>query len=207
MLTHDPTALARELEAAITAGGDPTAVEGLVARVNALFAAHQQVVYATCRRAVGSPELAVELAQESLLRAYQKLPTYRGEASFRTWLVAIARYECANAIRKRGELLSEDGVIEPTDVASSALSKLRRAEREALVRDAAAAVLDPDEQEVITLRYVEQVPLEQIEALLGLTGASGARGVLQRCKRKLGRELERRLAELGHGSSFLGESQ
>lgn len=203
----DPVRLARELEAALAAGVDAAAVPGLVDRVNALFTAHQHVVFAACLRAVGDRDRAVELAQDSLLRAWQKLPGFRGDASFRTWLVAIARYECINAVRKRHELLTEDGVLDATDPAASALGALRRAERDELLRASAEAVLDPVEHEVIHLRYVEHVPLEQITALLALPEASGARGVLQRCKRKLGRELQRRLAELGHGSSFLRESR
>lgn len=53
------------------------------------------------------------------------------------------------------------------------------------------------------LRYVEEVGLDEITLLLGLTEASGARGVLQRCKRKLARELGRRLQELGQGPSLV----
>jgi RNA polymerase sigma-70 factor (ECF subfamily) len=202
----DPAVLARELAAAIEAGVEPGSVAGLVRRIDALFLAHRDVVYAACHRAVGDRERALELAQDSLLRAYQKLPTFRGDSTFRAWLVGIARYECVNASRKRRELLTEDGVIEALDPASSALAGLRRAEREELLRDSAAAVLDPVEQEVIALRYVEQVPLEQIDRLLRLPEASGARGVLQRCRRKLGRELRRRLELLGHASSFLRDS-
>ena len=58
-------------------------------------------------------------------------------------------------------------------------------------------------QEAVALRYVEHLPVDEITSLLGLTDKSGARGVLQRCKRKLKRELSRRLAELGHGTSFV----
>lgn len=202
----DAVALARELAAAAESGLEPAAVTGLVERVDALFAAYQGLVYGFCLRQTGNPERAVELAQDVLLRAYQKLPAFRGDSSFKAWLLGIARYECINASRKRRDALSEDGLLEASDPTASALSGLRRQEREALFRDAAAAVLDAVEQEVIHLRYVEEVPLEQITALLGLTEASGARGVLQRCKRKLLRELSRRLEELGHGSSFLQDS-
>jgi RNA polymerase sigma-70 factor (ECF subfamily) len=202
----DPVALARALAAARGTGVDPSTVTGLVERVDALFAAHQGVILAVCRRSVGDPQRAAELAQETLLRGYQKLDSFRGESSFRTWLVGIARGECANAVRKRREVLTEDGVLDTADDEATVLSRLRRLEREALVRDAAEAVLTPEEQEVVHLRYVEHVPVEQIGALLGLREDSGARGVLQRVKRKLGRELRARLAALGHGSSFARDS-
>lgn len=205
-MSPDAAALARELAAARESGRDPRAEPGLVERVDALFAAHQGVVLAVCRRSVGDEERAVELAQDTLLRAFQKLHTFRGESTFRTWLVGIARGECVNAVRKRHDWLTEDGVLDATDPSASALRALRRQERDALVQEAAAAVLDDTEQQVVHLRYVEHVAVDQITAVLQLAEASGARGVLQRCRRKLGRELARRLEELGHGSSFLRDS-
>ena len=175
--------------------------------VDALFATHQDLVYAACLRYLRHPERARDIAQDALLRAYLKLETYRGEARFTTWLVGIARYECLNALRKGRDLLTEDGVLEAEDDARSVLSALRRQEREALLREAAAAVLDDDEQEAVYLRYTEQLPVAQIDAVLQLAAASGARGLLQRCRRKLRAELQRRLAALGHGASFLVVSQ
>lgn len=197
----DPADLARRL-----AQADGGARAALTGEVDALLAAHQDLVYATCLRFVPQPERAAELAQESLLKAWQKLPGFRGESRFSTWLVGIARYECLNARRKQGEVLVEDGVVDPRDETLSALSGLRLQEREALVRQAAATVLDPTEQACIELRYVELLDLATINGLLGLTEISGARGVLQRCKRKLGGELRRRLQDLGQGSSFLRAS-
>jgi RNA polymerase sigma-70 factor (ECF subfamily) len=179
----------------------------LMAQVDALFVAHQDRVYALCLRFARQPELAAELAQDVLLRAYQKLPEFRGESKFSTWLLSIARYECLNAVRRKRDLLTEDGVLEAGDPSRSALDALRAREREELLRAAAEAVLDPIEQEAVSLRYTEHLPLEAITEILGLDSASGARGLLQRCKRKLHRELVRRLAELGHGSSFVRGSR
>lgn len=178
----------------------------LVQQVDRLLADHQDRVYAFCLRFVGNPEQAADIAQETMIRAYQKLPTFRGESRFSTWLVAIARYECLNALRKRGDLLVEDGVLEATDPERSALASLRGQERDLLLQEAASTVLDPLEQEAIHLRYTEHLPLEQISAVLGLGTADGSRVVLQRCKRKLRAELRRRLEVLGHGSSFVRES-
>ena len=199
----DAVVVAQRLAHAADSGIRADELASLMNEVDALFAAHQDLVYAACLRFVGNAEKAMELAQDTLLTAYQKLPGFRGDALFRTWLLKIARYRCMNALRKHGELLAEDGVIEPTDPANSVLTALRRKEREELIPRAAAAVLDPTEQEVVHLRYTEHLPLDRITELLGLPGASGARGVLQRSKRKLQQEVRRRLAEMGHGTSFV----
>ncbi len=194
------------MECAASHGAEPAEVANLLAVAEALFSAHQDRVYALCLRFTGNPESARDLAQDSMLRAFQKLPGFRGDAQFSTWLLAITRYECLNYLRKRRDHLTDDGVIDVQDPARSVLGALRQAERDSLLRDAAAAVLDPIEQEAVHLRYVEHLPLARITELLELDAASGARGLLQRCKRKLGRELRRRLAELGHGSSFVQRS-
>lgn len=204
MLDSSVVTLARSLATAQDLGSPD--VDRLMVEVEALFADHQDLVYATCLKFMGEPQRALDLAQDAMLKAYVKLPTFRGEARFRTWLVGIARYECLNALRKGRDLLTEDGVIDPADVAASALGRLRQFEREDLLRAAAEAVLDPTEQEAVYLRYTEHLPLPQIEELLGLEGASGARGLLQRCKRKLSRELRRLLDQLGHGTSFVRQS-
>lgn len=182
---------------------DAPAQVALTAEVDELFAAHRDRVYALCLRYVGNPEHAMDLAQDTLLTAYQKLATFRGDASFLTWLLRIAKYKCMNAIRKHGEQLTEDGVLLLEDPTSSALVRLRRQEREELLLAAAEAVLDPVEQEAVYLRYTENLPIDRITDLLEIDVASGARAVLQRCKRKLGREIRRRLEEMGHGSSFV----
>ena len=70
----------------------------------------------------------------------------------------------------------------------------------------ATATLSPLEQEAVHLRYVEGLPQDRITEILGITQASGARGVLQTCRRALTRELRSALAELGHGTSFFRES-
>ena len=164
-----------------------------------LFAAHRDRVYRLCLSLVGDPQLAEELVQDTLTTAFEKLPEFRG--NFAPWIFGIARMRARNLRRKKAELLSEDGLVDPSSAAAGALRLLERHEREALLA-AAAATLSPEEQEVVHLRYVEEVPLKQVDELLGLTG-SGARGVLQRCKRKLRGELERRLEALGRGRSFL----
>ena len=175
----------------------------LIAQIDALFAQQQPRIYRLCLRMVGDPERARDLAQDAMLTAYRKLPDFRGDAAFGTWLYGIAKHLCLNAIRRRGEVLSEDGVIELGDPTAGALRQLRQNEREALVIEASRAVLDPLEQEAVYLRYVEGMPQDRISEVLNLTDKSGARGLLQRCRRKLQREMRERLALLGHGSSFV----
>src|SRR5262245_723557 len=68
-------------------GGDEDAFARLVER-------HQGGVYALLRRMTGDAEEAVDLAQETFLRAWRGLPAFRGDAQFSTWLYRIAYNVC-----------------------------------------------------------------------------------------------------------------
>jgi len=46
-------------------------------------------------------QLADDVTQETFLRVYKALSGFRGEASTKTWVLAIARRACADAIRAR----------------------------------------------------------------------------------------------------------
>jgi len=173
----------------------------LAAEVDALFAANQGRVFHACRRIVRNEEQARDLAQETLLVAYRKLGSFRGESAFSTWLHGIARGLCFNAVRRRSETLSEDGLVEVDDPTLPVLSRMRKAERSAVFQRVMQG-LTAEEQEAVHLRYVEGLPQDTITEVLGLSSASGARGLLQRCRRHLEKGLRAELGALGHGSSF-----
>lgn len=60
------------------------------------------------RMARGDTHLADDLAQETFLKAWHKLHTYRGSARFSTWLFGIAFNQFRSAARQRKELALED---------------------------------------------------------------------------------------------------
>ena len=185
---------------AIRASGQPVPHE-VKRDLERLFAEAQPRVFGICRKLVGDPERARELCQDSMLIGLRKLDNYRGEGRLSTWLYGIARGEALNAIRRKSETLTDDGVLEMGDPALSVLSSFRREERERVLRQAAAS-LPELERRAIHLRYVEGIPQDRITEILGLETSSGARGLLQKSRRHLERALRTALEELGHGSSF-----
>jgi RNA polymerase sigma-70 factor (ECF subfamily) len=75
----DPT----PAELARAAGGDADAFKSIVER-------YQGMVYSVAYNLLGNHTDAEDAAQEAFLRCYRKLPQYRGEASFATWLFRLA---------------------------------------------------------------------------------------------------------------------
>jgi len=174
-------------------------------KLDEMFEMHRPQLVRFCAQWTKDRAMAEEIAQETLVRAWQQLPNFDGRVAFKYWIFGIARNLCRNARRKHGELLTEDGVLKGDGVAASALSGMRANERSQLLQEASLAALDELEQETVHLRYVEGMSYQQITELLELPG-SGSRAVLQRCRRKLGVELRARLAALGHGESLFDES-
>jgi RNA polymerase sigma-70 factor (ECF subfamily) len=77
---------------------------------------HQSPVRAFLARMTrGDSHLADDLAQETFLKAWQKLQTYRGSAKFSTWLFGIAINEFRSAARQRKELALEDVQEQPLE--------------------------------------------------------------------------------------------
>ena len=78
--------------------GDRAAFGDLVER-------YQQVVFRTALAALRSREEAEEVAQDALISAYQKLESFRGDASFKTWLLTITWNRAMDRRRRAGEWL------------------------------------------------------------------------------------------------------
>ena len=85
----------------------------------------------------GDAHLADDLAQETFLKAWRKLHTYRGSARFSTWLFGIAFNEFRTVARQRKELTLDDIdelPVEATQPAADSRSRLRLDLTEALKR-------------------------------------------------------------------------
>src|SRR3989442_8435600 len=84
-LVRDPATTAADAEAAdaaLAASGDGTAFERL-------YRSHVARIHSLVRRMLDADE-ADDLTQDVFVRAWQKLPTFRGESAFGTWLHRLA---------------------------------------------------------------------------------------------------------------------
>ncbi|MFN0051014.1 MAG: RNA polymerase sigma factor [Planctomycetales bacterium] len=73
-----------------------------------LVVTHQSAVCATIRALLGGAADWEDLGQEVFLAAFQHLATFDpNRGSFRTWLLAIARNRCRNALRRPASLQLE----------------------------------------------------------------------------------------------------
>ena len=161
----------------------------------ALLGRYRERVYRWCYGRVRDHEEALDLAQDVLLGAYRGLGSFDGRSRFSSWLYAVARNRCLNALR-RPPLLGED--LEPDALPSAAPAQddlLDQREGEERLLALIQRALPPLDQQVLWMRCVEKMPVDRITRLLKLEEASGARAVLQRARRHLRAALAAERAE------------
>lgn len=163
--------------------------------INELFQRYHSRVAAWCLRFTGDRESAADLAQDIFLKAYRNLDSFRGDAKFSTWLFAISRNHCVNDMKSRSVRPAQSSdplVLDLTaEVSESVLETLEKQESLRFMRTVIDEALDETEKKVMTLHYSEEITLDAITRLLGLTNASGAKAYVVSAKRKLGASLQR----------------
>jgi DNA-directed RNA polymerase specialized sigma subunit, sigma24 homolog len=66
-----------------------------------LVIVYQGPIVRFCTGMLGNKEEGEDIGQEVFLAAYRGMPHFQQNSSVGTWLFAIARYQCFNALRKR----------------------------------------------------------------------------------------------------------
>ena len=156
-----------------------------------LLARHQDRVYVWCYRYVRDHERALEMAQEVLLKAFRGLPRYEPRARFSTWLYTITRNCCLGELRK-------PTLVEALDFELDALQSARPGPAQSLAEKELWRLidhtLDPQEKEALQMRCFEGLSVDAITEFMKIKTSSGARGVLQRARRKLQTALDEQAA-------------
>lgn len=136
-------------------------------KLERLVAEHGEAVYRVARSVVGDPVAAEDVAQEALLKAWQALPTYRGEAPLRSWLLRITHNTAVSALRRRREE-PHDPMLLPE--AAPGDSTERTIERRASVAafERALGELDDLSRSIVVLRELEGLSYEDIASLLAV---------------------------------------
>jgi RNA polymerase sigma-70 factor (ECF subfamily) len=85
--------------------GDPDAER-------ALYEAHVDRIFRLAYRMTGDEALAQDLTQETFIRAFDRLDSFRGDAALATWLHAIATRVILNSVRKIKRLRERELALE-----------------------------------------------------------------------------------------------
>ena len=147
---------------------------------------YQQSLLRTCFLYLRDRTLAEDAVQETFLKAYRSLASFRGECSEKTWLMKIAINTCCD-LRRAHRLRRIDPCRIP-DLLPQAAEPFTEAE-EALVTQ--VMQLPRKLREVILLYYYQDMTVTEIAVSLGISQSSVS-GRLKRARGKLRALLEGR---------------
>ncbi len=168
-----------EADVAAAASGDRRAFERL-------YRAHGDRVYAICTRMLADRQLAEEVTQDVFVRVWQKLPGFRGESAFSTWLHRVA----VNVVLSRRKRASIHGARTADDDALDEAPTRAVFVGERLDLEAAIAGLPAGARRVFVLHDVEGFTHEEIGEQLGIT-PGGSKAQLHRARMLLRAALNR----------------
>ncbi|MCI0399935.1 MAG: RNA polymerase sigma factor RpoE [Gammaproteobacteria bacterium] len=163
--------------------GENSADQQLIRRVqrgdkkafDLLVLKYQHRIINLVSRFVREPNDALDVAQDTFLKAYRALPSFRGDSAFYTWLYRIAINTAKNhlVVQSRRPVEREQDHAENEQIAlESALSDIATPEHMLLKDEIQATVLKAIEElpedlsTAITLREVEGLSYEEIAAVM-----------------------------------------
>jgi RNA polymerase sigma-70 factor (ECF subfamily) len=147
----------------------------------ALYDAHVDRVYRLAYRLAGDDDLARDITQDTFIRAFDRIATFRRQSSLATWLhtigVSVALNRMQTVKRRYAREAPLDGIAEPSVATRLAEPDLKQ--RLASSIDA----LSPGYRAVFVLHDVEGFTHEEIGEALGIeTGTSKAQLFRARAK-------------------------
>jgi len=169
-------------DVALAAGGDRQAFERL-------YRTHANRVFSLCTRMSGSRVRGEELTQDVFVRTWEKLPQFRGESAFSTWLHRLAVNVVLNSRKSEGKQASR---TDQSEVDDERWDEAARAPLHIERMDLTEAIskLPAGARKVFVLHDVEGYKHEEIAEMMGIT-SGGSKAQLHRARLLLREALER----------------
>ncbi len=187
-----PGSLADAEDDADAAGGSGRSAKDTAADpddLHQLVVEHGDAIYRLALSVVRDKPLAEDVAQETLVKAWLALPSFRGDASLRSWVLRIAHNTAISTLRQRRAV-----VIDPLDMPEEETKPERSVEsrvQSGVVMDEFVEALDTlDElsRSIVVLRELEGMAYDEIAEVLDVPLPT-VKTRLLRARRRLGTAL------------------
>jgi RNA polymerase sigma-70 factor (ECF subfamily) len=148
---------------------------------------HAAAVYHVANGVLHDPGLAEDVVQETMVKAWRSLETFRGDSSMRTWVLRIAHNTAIDALRRRREQAMAPSDLHLRAPATTVDDPARRAAGRADVEAlrGALARLDELSRTIVVLRELEGLSYAEIAETLDVPVAT-VKTRLLRARRALG---------------------
>lgn len=174
-----------------TLAGESSAFEGLIEK-------YQNRLYHSMTHVLRNSTDAEDIVQETFVKAFTKLSTFRGGSQFYTWLYRIAHNSAISQIRKRKPIESLDhdsgvsaATLEGHDVSPS--QRIEQQEQSQQLNDALGR-LKEEQRRVLVLRELDGLDYDAISEILEVPVGT-VRSRLHRARTQLKEELQRQFTD------------
>jgi RNA polymerase sigma-70 factor, ECF subfamily len=147
---------------------------------------YKNMVFSIAYRITNDENRAEEIAQETFIKAFKGLGNFNRQAKFSSWLYRICHNTAMSSVRqKKHKYLEINPDIEQDTFSENndAINQLYREDQKELINKALKE-LSVNERLVITLFYLEEQSLDEINEITGLTIAN-IKVILHRSRKKL----------------------
>jgi RNA polymerase sigma factor (sigma-70 family) len=145
---------------------------------------YQDIVFSIALKVLKNREDAEEMAQESFIKAYKSLHTFKGTAKFSTWLYRITYNNCISEVRKKKQHFISTSEIDIKDETEELNFDGIPAENRAKHVKAAMDKLPEEEYTLVLLYYFKDQSIEEISKVCKLS-ESNTKVKLFRARKKL----------------------
>lgn len=152
------------------------AADGLDSAFESLVRKYEKLVSTCAYSIVGNTEDALDVSQETFLKVYKSIGSFKGESEFSTWIYRIAKNTALDFVRRRKQntvsIDSSGEENEGFDIADESESaspekKVLQKEKVQILRKAIDA-LSEEHREIIILRDMNDYSYEAIAESLGI---------------------------------------
>lgn len=168
-------------------------VSGDTEAFSALVLAYEKQVFNIALRMVGNREDAEDISQDSFIKAYNSLSSFRGESSFSSWLFRIVSNTCLDHLRKQKnhQTLSlstenEDEETEEFDIADESFSPEELLEKKLTKESIQRGLgkLSEEHRAVLVLREIQGMSYDEIADALQIESGT-VKSRIARARKKL----------------------
>ncbi|MBV6507201.1 MAG: ECF RNA polymerase sigma factor SigH [Acidimicrobiales bacterium] len=144
-----------------------TARSSEIGDVVPLVEEHAEAIYRVAVSIVRDPHLAEDVVQETVIKAWEALPRFRGESSLRAWVLRIAHNTSISALRRRRDEYMAPDMMPEQIAAEGVEARVEGREELARLRGALDA-LDDLSRSMVVLRELEGLSYQEISEMLAV---------------------------------------
>ncbi|NNC50035.1 MAG: RNA polymerase sigma factor [Flaviramulus sp.] len=170
-------------------------IEGDTNAFSVLVDRYKDLVYTLTLRMLKNREEAEEVSQDTFIKVYKSLNKFKGDSKFSTWIYKIAYNTSLDRLKKNKKFINNVAINEFTEhqvkTIDNALNKLEKKEREHTIQEC-LNLLPSENSFLLTLYYYEELSLEEISKIIGIT-PNNVKVKLFRSRKKLATILKDKL--------------